>query len=178
MAQWNQNIDGNHLKIASHEGSTMRVLAGPGTGKSYAIKRKVMRLLEEGKDPTRILAVTFTNVAADALKKDLGALGVPGAETVRARTLHSLCFEILQKEKVLQMTNRNPRPLTDFETNILLEDLKGQFGGKRNAEKLLLAFESAFARQQQDIPGAINTLEDAGSKIVYCDGCNYTKRYY
>jgi DNA helicase II / ATP-dependent DNA helicase PcrA len=164
MAQWDQNIDGNHLKIASHEGSTMRVLAGPGTGKSYAIKRKVMRLLEEGKDPKRILAVTFTNVAADALKKDLGALGVPGAESVRARTLHSLCFEILQKEKVLEMTNRNPRPLMDFETNILLDDLKGQFGGKRNAEKLLHAFESAFARQQQDIPGAIKTQEDARFK--------------
>ncbi len=139
----------------------MRVLAGPGTGKSYAMQRKVMRLLEEGNDPARILAVTFTNVAADALKKDLSALGVEGAELVRARTLHSLCFEILRKEKVLEITNRTPRPLMDFETNILLEDLKDKFGGKRNTEKLLAAFESAFARQQQDTPGVIQTPEDA-----------------
>ena len=64
----------------------MRVLAGPGTGKSYALKRKVMRLLEEGKDPGRILALTFTNVAADSLKKELNSLEVPGADLVRART--------------------------------------------------------------------------------------------
>jgi len=161
MSQWDQNIEGNHLKIASHEGSTMRVLAGPGTGKSYALQRKVMRLLEAGKNPTRILALTFTNVAADALKKDLQALGVAGADLVRARTLHSLCFEILMKEQVLQITNRIPRPLADFETNILLEDLKDEFGGKRETEKLLLAYESAFARQQQDIPGVINSAIDA-----------------
>ncbi len=165
MAKWDQNIDGNHLKIASHQGSTLRVLAGPGTGKSYALQRKVMRLLEEGKDPTRILAVTFTNVAADSLKKDLQTLGVPGAELVRARTLHSLCFEILRKEKVLEITNRVPRPLMDFEIDFLLEDLKDEFGGKRNTEKLLLAFGGAFARQQQDTPGVIQSPEDAKFKL-------------
>ena len=41
MPKWNQDIDGNHLQIASHQGSAMRVLAGPGTGKSYALQRKV-----------------------------------------------------------------------------------------------------------------------------------------
>jgi DNA helicase-2/ATP-dependent DNA helicase PcrA len=58
--KWNEDIDGEHLHIAAHQGTTMRVQAGPGTGKSYALQRKVMRLLEEGKDPARILAVTFT----------------------------------------------------------------------------------------------------------------------
>ncbi|MBP6855640.1 MAG: ATP-dependent helicase [Candidatus Pacebacteria bacterium] len=164
MPKWNQDIDGNHLRIASHQGSAMRVLAGPGTGKSYALQRKVMRLLEEGKDPSRILVVTFTNVAADALKKDLAAAQTPGAENVRARTLHSLCFEILRRQQVLEITNRTPRPLMDFETNFLLEDLKGDFNGKRNTEKLLLAYESAFARQQQDTPGVIQSADDARFK--------------
>jgi len=160
MAKWNDGIDGDHLKIAAHSGSTMRVLAGPGTGKSFALQRKVMRLLEEGVNPERILAVTFTNVAADALKKDLAALGVPGAEAVRARTLHSLCFGILQKESVLELTHRTPRPLMDFERDFLLEDLKAEFGGKRKAEALLIAYESAYARQQQDTPGVIQSQTD------------------
>lgn len=164
MPKWNEKIDGNHLKIASHDGSAMRVLAGPGTGKSYALQRRVMRLLEEGKSPERILAVTFTNVAADALKKDLSSIGIEGAETVRARTLHSLCFEILRNERVFEITNRIPRPLMDFEENILLEDLMKDFGGKRKTEKLLLAYESAFARQQQDTPGVLQTPEDSRFK--------------
>lgn len=138
----------------------MRVLAGPGTGKSYALQRKVMRLLEEGRDPKRILAVTFTNVAADALKKDLGSLGVVGADLVRARTLHSICFEILRKRQVFEITGRIPRPLMDFEKEFLLEDLKDEFGGKRKVEDLLQAYESAFARQQQDEPGVLGSPED------------------
>src|SRR3989338_5420180 len=166
MPKWNQDIDGNHLQIASHQGSAMRVLAGPGTGKSYALQRKVMRLLEEGKDASRILVVTFTNVAADALKKDLAAVQIAGAEGVRARTLHSLCFEILRKQQVLEITSRTPRPLMDFETNFLLEDLKGEFNGKRNTEKLLLAYESAFARQQHDTPGVVQSADDARFKTL------------
>lgn len=164
MPKWDQDIDGDQLKIASHQGSAMRVLAGPGTGKSYALQRKVMRLLEEGEDPARILVVTFTNVAADALKKDMTIAQVPGADIVRARTLHSLCFEILRRQQVLEITSRIPRPLMGFETDFLLEDLKGEFGGKKNTEKLLLAYESAFARQQHDTPGVIQSADDAKFK--------------
>ena len=57
--------------IAATDDSPLRVIAGPGTGKSFALKRRVARLLEEGADPTRIFAVTFTRNAAAILVKDL-----------------------------------------------------------------------------------------------------------
>lgn len=164
MAKWNEQIDGNHLKIAAHQGSTMRVVAGPGTGKSYALQRKVMRLIEEGVDPSRILAVTFTNVAADALKKDMAGLDTEGSENVKACTLHSLCFEILIKQHVLEFTNRYPRPLLDFEQDFLLEDLKNFYEGKKKTKKLLTAYESAFAREQSDVPNVISSEVDADFK--------------
>jgi len=175
MAQWNENIDGEHLRIASHQGSTMRVLAGPGTGKSYALQRKVMRLLQEGTEPARILAVTFTNVAADALKKDLSSLEVAGAEQVKARTLHSLCFEVLQREHVFEFTGRTPRPLMDFETQFLLEDMQSAFGGKKKTKALLQAYESAFARQQQDLPGVIQSADDLRFKRDLLEWLNLHK---
>jgi DNA helicase II / ATP-dependent DNA helicase PcrA len=164
MSKWNEKIDGNHLKIAAHQGSTMRVVAGPGTGKSYALQRKVMRLIEEGINPERILAVTFTNVAADALKKDMTGLEIDGSENVKACTLHSICFEILIDEKVLEFTGRYPRPLLDFEQNFLLEDLMNYYGGKKKTKKLLKAYESAFAREQDDIPNVISSEVDADFK--------------
>lgn len=46
--------------IANTDNRTIRVMAGPGTGKSRALKRRIARLLGTGQDPTRILAVTFT----------------------------------------------------------------------------------------------------------------------
>lgn len=52
----------------------MRVMAGSGTGKTFAMKRRVARLLEEGSDPERLF-VTFARVAAAGLVKELGLLG-------------------------------------------------------------------------------------------------------
>lgn len=142
----------------------MRVVAGPGTGKSYGLKRRVQRLLEEGCDPKTILAVTFTNVAANALKTDLQAElseeGIESAKEIKACTLHSLCFGILQKEQVFRLTGRTPRPLMDFEKNFVIEDLKDSFGGKEAVAQLIIDYESAFAREQTDTPGAIPTARD------------------
>jgi DNA helicase-2/ATP-dependent DNA helicase PcrA len=55
--------------IAASTAKRMRVIAGPGTGKSFAMKRRVARLLEEGVKPREILSVTFTRVAAEAQRR-------------------------------------------------------------------------------------------------------------
>jgi superfamily I DNA/RNA helicase len=34
---WNENLNGPHLKIAAFTGTPLRVIAGPGTGKTYAL---------------------------------------------------------------------------------------------------------------------------------------------
>ena len=61
-------------------GVAPRVLAGPGTGKTYAMKRRVMRLLQEDATPHAILACTFTRTAARDIAKEIGGLGVEGAD--------------------------------------------------------------------------------------------------
>jgi DNA helicase-2/ATP-dependent DNA helicase PcrA len=55
--------------IAASLNRQIRVVAGPGTGKSFAMKRRVARLLETGVAPENILAVTFTRVAAEDLRQ-------------------------------------------------------------------------------------------------------------
>jgi len=68
---WNDGLVGTALQIASSNDSPLRVMAGPGTGKSFAMKRRIARLLEEQIDPKRILAVTFTRNAAASVVDDL-----------------------------------------------------------------------------------------------------------
>ena len=70
--------------FASSEATRIRAVAGPGTGKSFAMKRRIARLIEQGADPHRILAVTFTRTAAADLKREIASLEVPGAEHVVA----------------------------------------------------------------------------------------------
>ena len=66
--------------------STSRLLAGPGTGKTFGLQHRVARLLQDSVEPSEILAVTFTRAAANALKNDLKTVGVEGAQQIQART--------------------------------------------------------------------------------------------
>jgi superfamily I DNA/RNA helicase len=68
---WDQDLDGKALSIAATECKYMRVMAGPGTGKTFAMKRRVARLLEEGCELGRLFVATFTRVAAAGLVKEL-----------------------------------------------------------------------------------------------------------
>jgi len=153
---WNTGLQGTHLNIAAYPGTPLRVLAGPGTGKTFALMRRAARLLEQGAQPNRILAVTFTRTAANELVEKLAALGVPGADLVAAKTLHSLSFGLLSRNAVFQALGRTARPLMDYERNTLVCDLQDQFGGKRAVEKLIEAFEAYWARLQHQQPGFPN----------------------
>ena len=90
--------------IAASANARVRVIAGPGTGKSFAMKRRVARLLEEGVEPALILAVTFTRVAAEDLHRELVGMGVPGCEALNGVTIHSLALRIQLRNHVLGAT--------------------------------------------------------------------------
>lgn len=121
---WKDGIRGNEaLNIISSNDEKLCVIAGPGTGKTFALKKRIEKLLEEGKDPSRMLVVTFSRIAALDIKKELLESGFKGSEKIRAQTLHSFCFSILHKEGVIQSTGRDPRILLDYEKKFMLNDL-------------------------------------------------------
>lgn len=130
--------------------------------------RRVARLLEQGVPPERILAVTFTRTAANDLVEKLGALGVPGANQVAAKTLHSLSFGLLSRATVFHALGRIARPLMDCETEALICDLQDQFNGKREVTKFIEAFEAYWARLQHHQPGFPTTAtEQAFSQALH-----------
>lgn len=152
--RWKEGLEGSALRIAQVGNSPLRVLAGPGTGKTFALMRRIMRLLEEGVEPRRIMLCTFTRTAARDLQEEVSRLGVPGAEEVYAGTVHSFCFRLLSRAEVLPLTGRVPRPLLRFEERFMLEDLRRVNNeGIKDLEKRLLAFSAAWARLQSDTPG-------------------------
>ena len=151
---WDDGLTEPARGIAASNRSPLRVVAGPGTGKTFALMRRIARLLEEGVDPQRILLVTFTRTAARDLERELDSLRTRGSEQVCKGTLHSLCFSILNQANVLALTGRTPRPLLSFEERFLLEDL-GQHDAGNYYERRghLKAFEAAWAREQDQSPG-------------------------
>ncbi len=170
---WDDDITGVHFDIAAEERSPIHVLAGPGTGKTFAMMRRIARLLESGVDPQRILAVTFTRTAARDLREQLESLRVTGAEAVSATTLHSLCFSALSREAVFSVIRRIARPLLSFEEKQMIKDLAQGFGGIRNVKQLLEAYEAAWARMQHEEAGQPQSVQDIEFNAGLIDWLRY-----
>ncbi|EDY22079.1 UvrD/REP helicase [Chthoniobacter flavus Ellin428] len=75
------------------------ILAGAGTGKTRVITMRVAFLISQGVDPSHILAVTFTNKAADEMRERLAKMIEPSqAKKVTMSTFHALCVRILRQD--------------------------------------------------------------------------------
>lgn len=164
---WRENLDPESpaYKFATNENLTCRSLAGPGTGKTFGLMRKIAYLLEEKRiNPARMLIITFTRAGAADIKKELLNLGVHGVDRIHSSTLHSFCMGVLMQREVIDANNRYPRPLLDYETKPLLYDVNVDriFGNLsiKTCEHLLTDYESAWARLQVDTPGVTKTDQD------------------
>ncbi|MGI8485232.1 MAG: UvrD-helicase domain-containing protein [Thermomicrobiales bacterium] len=158
---WNDGLDGVHLEIAGSQEKRIAVLAGPGTGKtSFALMHRVARLLEEGVPGEKILLVSFTRTAAHDLQTKIDKLGVPGSSSVKATTLHSYCFEILNRESILELTRRTPRPLLDHEVSLMLRDIADDHPKLSDRKERLNAYVAGWARGELDHPGLAALTND------------------
>jgi len=74
------------------------VVAGPGTGKTTFLTREIKVLLEKGVDPSNILALTFTEKAAQEMLERLDEAMPLGYEPPWVSTFHGFCDRILRQE--------------------------------------------------------------------------------
>lgn len=145
----------------------VRCVAGPGTGKTWAMQRRVEQLLQEDVDGDEIFAVTFTRHAASQLKSDLNSLDIEGAEDIHASTLHSHAFSILQREDAIAALGRHPRPLSPHEKVPLHHDLSLEIGNVQASRSKLQAVEAMWARLQHEDPGWPESEEDRSYQEAY-----------
>ena len=112
----------------------VRLVAGPGTGKSHTIEKRVADLLSNGATPGNVYVISFTRATcaelAVRIQNFCSNLPCAGAAAqVRVSTMHSLALRILRRANLLTSYPSTPIILDDWEqTNVYDSELASSLG--------------------------------------------------
>lgn len=169
--------------IVDHGNGLLVVCAGPGTGKTFSLLRKIESLLSLGIEPAQIYYLTFVNSIIDAFKLDItkppeeGGLGKSANEIgIKISTLHGMALKIVKtySQKLglpeqLEIIDLEPRSESVL-TKIFLQDLVtiantlGITGSKKEIRSQLKEIVKCW-RKNVDIPDTHRALNDCILKM-------------
>lgn len=131
-----QTLNPEQKKAVEKINGPVLILAGPGSGKTKTLTHRIAYLVTQGVSPDNILAVTFTNKAAQEMKERIFELLKENVDDVPSGTkmnlpwmgtFHSVCVRIL----------RENAPLLGYPTNFVIYDSQDQLSLVKKAMKEL-----------------------------------------
>jgi superfamily I DNA/RNA helicase/RecB family exonuclease len=116
-------LDSGQRLVVDHRGGVLRVLAGPGTGKTTTLIESVVERVERRAVPIEnILLLTFSSLGAGELRDRVTARLQRTISQPVARTFHSYAFGLLRQAAVLR-GDPQPRLLSGSERDVTLREL-------------------------------------------------------
>lgn len=110
-------LNSSQLTALKQINGAVMVLAGAGSGKTRLVTYRIAYLIKEmGVDPQNILAITFTNKAANEMKERLCKM-TSEAENIWISTFHSMCVKILRRHISSLKSAKNPAHQINFDSN-------------------------------------------------------------
>ena len=106
------NLDQQHHDLNPRQAEAVEAIDGPvliaagaGTGKTRVVTRRIARILDTGIEPWRVLAITFTNKAAEEMRRRVTE--IVDRHGVHLSTFHSFCAYLLRRESEAIGLDRN-----------------------------------------------------------------------
>lgn len=148
------------LEAVNYSGGPCLIIAGAGTGKTKTLTCKIAKLIQDGMEPYRILAVTFTNKAAKEMRERLNLL-VPGAAgQVWIYTFHSFALRVLRQNAEAAKLVRDFVIYDETEQKkvitLCLEEM-----GVKDAKKEVNYYVSIISRAKDEMLGVDEFLAQA-----------------
>jgi len=89
------DLNDSQRQAASHVDGPLLVLAGPGSGKTRVVTRRIAHLIAQGIPARQIVALTFTNKAADEMRRRVTA--IVGPQPIEMGTFHRFAARLLRQ---------------------------------------------------------------------------------
>jgi DNA helicase-2/ATP-dependent DNA helicase PcrA len=152
-----QHLTRQQQAAVHHTGSPALVVAGAGSGKTRTLTAKIAHLIENGCDPEHILAITFTNKAADEMKGRLVRMtGIALHRFAWVRTYHSACLRILKAHYALAGFSAPPQIYQPHHQEKLVKEILLQRNfDKKHASGVL--YQISLAKNSGDPEGYLKS---------------------
>jgi DNA helicase-2/ATP-dependent DNA helicase PcrA len=154
-----KNLNARQRQAVISNSSALMIVAGPGAGKTATLTRRIAYLIDQNLvPPENILAITFTNKAAEEMRQRLRAWAGPRAtEKMAVQTFHALGALILKEEGARLGYRAGFTILGESERARFLKTLQNNLSDKESAHYLSLI---SHAKNLLLDPPASSTHED------------------
>ncbi len=123
-----QDLNQNQKEAVLDDSKYLRIVAGAGSGKTRVLTMRIVHLIqEENVYPNKILAITFTNKAANEMKERISTMleNVPSQPWIS--TIHSLCVRILREDITCMGWPKNFTVMDADDQKTILKEAYKQF---------------------------------------------------
>lgn len=166
-----------------HEGSPLLIVAGAGSGKTAVLTRRIAYLLAaRGVGVGQVLAITFTNKAANEMRERVVSLIGPRARAMWVSTFHSTCVRILRNQASVVPGLNSNFSIYDADDSRRLLLMIGRDMGldvKRHSPRLLAGAISNLKNELIDPDRALADLTESSddlSRVVAAVYAEYQRR--